>query len=83
MKSKKRINDNIDEEKSETIVNEKTKKSPFKKRNNFSFNEITDKVKTIELEYNTPVMIKYLDLYFKLSTRDFYDKKELTWKYRY
>ena len=36
------------------------------------------KVKTIELEYNTPYMIKYLDSEFKLSNRDFYDKKELT-----
>ena len=32
------------------------------------------------IEYNTPYTINYLNSVFKLSTRYYYHKKELTWK---
>ena len=75
MKPYKRRNDDINEEKTKILFPKKIKKSPTRKKNYFSYNEITDKVKIIRLEYNTQYLIQYLNSDFKVSTRDFYEKK--------
>ena len=43
MKPKKRRNSNNNEQNSEINLTQKTKKNPYKKKQNFTFNEITDK----------------------------------------
>ena len=47
------------------------------------YNEITSEVKIIRKKYNTSYTINYLDSEFRVSVRDYYEKKELTWKCKY
>ena len=39
------------------------------------YNEITREVKIIRTEYNTPYTINYIDSEFRVSVRDYYEKR--------
>ena len=47
------------------------------------YNEIMKQVKIIRTEHNIPYSINYLNSEFRVSDRDYYEKKELTWKCKY
>ena len=47
------------------------------------YNKITNDVKIIRTEYISTYTINYLDADFRVAVRDYYDKKELTWKCKY
>ena len=56
---------------------EKSKKPLNKKIQYLLYNEITREVKIIRTKYNTPYSINYLDLEFRVSVRDYYEKKRI------
>ena len=80
MKANKRRCSSISEEKKKEKKSEKSKKIIKKNVQYLLSNEITNEVKIIRTEYNTPYTINYLNSEFRVSTRDYYEKKELTWK---
>ena len=80
MKANKRRNNSNSKEKKKENKSEKSKKKLNKKMQYLLYNEITKEVKIIRAEYNTPYTINYLGSDFRVSARDYYEKKELTWK---
>ena len=41
------------------------------------------RINNSNINYNTPTLIEYKGIKFKISTRDYFDKKEITWKCQY
>ena len=52
---------------------------------NKKYKEITKEVKydITSIKYNTPIIINYKEKIFKISTREYYDKFEYTYKCKY
>ena len=66
----------------EIVLTEQNSDFPLKKKYIPKFNEITDEVKIItnSIKYNTPELIEYEGKIFKVSTKNFYDSIEATWR---